>query len=169
METEDDDTSCGCSLSSSMCDLAAAEENGQQQQQLREDQQQQQRQQQQPAQRQQVQAEQLHQQLDLLQLEQHHLSSARPASAAVSDGFAGKLDRLQHDGDGVRDQQHYRQQQQQQQQQRLHRHHRHSLKKDCCSELGALLREFCDEFREGCRLDYNKFVDYALQSSARVK
>ena len=151
-ETEDDDTSCGCSLSSSMCDLAAAEER---EQLLRDQQQQQQAQQQ-------AQGEQLRRQLDLLQLERHHLSS-RPASAAVSEAFAGKPDH-HHRGDCVGDQ--HRQQQQQQQQRR---HHRHGLKHDCCSELGALLREVCDEFREGCRLDYNKFVDYALQSSARVK
>lgn len=101
-EGGEEDASCGCSLSSSTCDL--------------------------------------------LQLEQHHLLSSRPASAAVSEG-AG----LDSGGDGIRDQR-----------------HRH-LKHDCCSELGALLLDVCEEFREGCRLDYNKFVDYALQSSAKVK
>ena len=133
-EEQEGDASCGCSLSSSMCDLFAAEERAQQDQQRK-----QQREQQQG---------------ELLQLEQHHLSS-RPASAAVSE--CADLD----DGDGVRDQhRHHRQQRP--------LHHRH-LKHDCCSELGALLREVCDEFREGCRLDYNRFVDCALQGSARVK
>ena len=135
-----------------MCDLAAAEERElQDQRRLQQRRRQQQRQVQQ-------QGEQLHQQLDLLQLEQHHLSS-RPVSAAVSEGgAAGKPDQQQQQ------QLHHRQSH------HRHSHHRHSLRKhDCCSELGALLREVCDEFREGCRLDYNKFVDYALQSSARVK
>ena len=151
-EDDDDDTSCGCSLSSSMCDLAAAEER-----ELQDQRRLQQRRRQQQMQVQQ-QGEQLHQQLDLLQLEQHHLSS-RPVSAAVSEGgAAGKPDQQQQQ------QLHHRQSH------HRHSHHRHSLRKhDCCSELGALLREVCDEFREGCRLDYNKFVDYALQSSARVK
>jgi len=114
-----------CSLSSSMCDLAAAAAAAERHQ-LQEQQQQQQQ-----------------------HYHHHHRHlRSRPASAFSETSFVGEVD------DNVDDD----------------HHHRHHKRHDCSTELGKLLRDVCEEFKQDCRLDYNKFVDFALQqNSARVK